>query len=238
MTTNILNIKSSAQGADAESIAQLRLWQLISPSLPIGGYAYSQGLEYAVEAGWVASEEEMLAWLEGMLGHIHRQLDLPVLARLYRAWCGDDIETVQHWNDYLLAARETSELALEDCQMGRALAVLLKDLGCKTPALLNKEQLTLAAALAAAAAEWSIPLPMLAQAYLWIWCENQVAAAIKLIPLGQTAGQRVLYNISALLADLVAQAMEVGDEEIGQSAMALAIASSRHETQYTRIFRS
>jgi urease accessory protein len=235
---SITNIKLATNNAGGDGIAQLRLWQLISPALPIGGYACSQGLEYAVEAGWVNNEKEMQAWIAGMLGHVHQQLDLPVLARLYRAWCTGDIETVQHWNDYLLAARETSELLQEDCQLGRALAVLLRDLDCKNLAVLNKDELALATALAAAAAEWGISINLLAQAYLWIWTENQIAAAIKLIPLGQTAGQRILYAISGLLSDVVAQALIVSDEEIGQSAMALAIASSRHESQHTRIFRS
>ncbi len=137
----------------ADSIAQFRLWQLISPALPIGGYAYSQGLEYAVESGWVRNEQDMQQWISGMLRHMHQQLDLPVLVRIYRAWCADDVATVQYWNDYLLAARETSELLQEDCQLGRALAVLLRDLECKNLAVLNKDELSLATALAAAGAE-------------------------------------------------------------------------------------
>ena len=235
---SITNIKPLTQDEHADSIAQFRLWQLISPALPIGGYAYSQGLEYAVESGWVRNEQDMQQWISGMLRHMHQQLDLPVLARIYRAWCADDVATAQYWNDYLLAARETSELLQEDCQLGRALAVLLRDLECKKLVVLNKDELSLATALAAAGAEWAIPVNRLAQAYLWIWVENQIAAAIKLIPLGQTAGQRILYATSDLLADVVTQSLEVCDDDIGQSAMALAIASARHETQYTRIFRS
>jgi urease accessory protein len=237
-TMSITNIKSLTQNEQADSIAQFRLWQLISPALPIGGYAYSQGLEYAVESGWVSNEQDMQQWIAGMLRNIHQQLDLPVLARIYRAWCADDVATVQYWNDYLLAARETSELLQEDRQLGRALAVLLRDLECKNLAVLNKDELSLATALAAAGVGWAIPVNMLAQAYLWIWVENQIAAAIKLIPLGQTAGQRILYAVSALFAGVVTQALAVDDDNIGQSAMALAIASARHETQHTRIFRS
>lgn len=238
MSMSITNINSLAQSGDEAGIVQLRLWQLLSPALPIGSYAYSQGLEYAVEAGWVKNEAQMQAWLAGMIGHMHQQLDLPVLARMHRAWCEGDVDTVHHWNEYLLAARETAELVQEDCQLGRALAVLLRDLNCVNVAALDKDELSLAAALAAAAAEWRIPIAMLAQAYLWMWTENQVAAAIKLIPLGQTAGQRILYAIAGLLPEVVTRALAVEDDDIGQSATALAIASARHETQYTRIFRS
>lgn len=238
-TTNmsITNIKSPAQ-KDESGIARLRLWQLLSPALPIGSYAYSQGLEYAVEAGWVKNETQMQTWLAGMISHMHQQLDLPVLVRMHRAWCDGDVDSVHHWNEFLLASRETAELVQEDCQLGRALAVLLRDLNCRNVAALDKDKLSLAAALAAAAAEWHIPIAMLAQAYLWMWTENQVAAAIKLIPLGQTAGQRILYVIAELLPEVVTRALAVGDADIGQSATALAIASARHETQYTRIFRS
>jgi len=221
-----------------DNLATVRLWQLISPALPIGSYAYSQGLEYAVESGWVQTEQAMLQWMTGIISHLHQQLDVPVLSRLYDAWMENDIETVSYWNGFLLACRETSELTQEDAQLGRALAVLLKDLGCQKPAPLDIDELSFVTAFAAAGVEWDISKPILAQAYVWIWIENQVAAAIKLIPLGQTAGQRILHACAENLAEVVCRALKVEDENIGQSAMALAIASANHENQYTRIFRS
>lgn len=235
---DITTIKPPANTNSPGNLAQFRLWQLLSPSLPIGNYAYSQGLEYAVETGWVRDENEMREWITGMVSNLHQQLDVPVLARLYRAWSAADIDSVMRWNEYLLATRETSELALEDCQLGRALCVLLKNLDCHNLSLLDGRDVSFACALAAAGAQWRIPLTQLAQAYIWMWLENQVAAAIKLVPLGQTAGQRILFQLSTLLDAVVEQALQVSDENIGQSAMALAIASARHETQYTRIFRS
>lgn len=220
------------------SLSQFRLWQLLSPALPIGGYAYSQGLEYAVDAGWIKTEQEMQAWLSSMITHLHVQLDLPVLMRMHQSWSDHDIASVLHWNEFLLASRETSELLLEDCQLGQALQVLLKSLNCKLAQPLERDEVSLAAAISAAAVEWNISVTDLAQAYLWIWLENQVAAAIKLIPLGQTAGQRILYAVAATLAATVDRATQVAGDDIGQSATGLAVASSRHENQYTRIFRS
>lgn len=233
-----MNIKPIPGVDKVNTLARFRLWQLISPALPIGGYAYSQGLEYVVEAGWIKTEQEMQDWLAGMISSLHVQLDLPVLIRMHHSWLVNDLNTVHHWNNFLLASRETSELVLEDCQLGRALVVLLKSLDCRLAPTLAQDEVTLASALSAAGAEWGIPVAELAQAYLWIWTENQVAAAIKLIPLGQTAGQKILYASAGILAEAVISAMQVADEDIGQAAMALAIASSRHETQYTRIFRS
>lgn len=224
--------------SNADSLTQFRLWQLISPSLPIGSYAYSQGLEYAVETGWVKNEKEMHDWITGIVSHMHQQLDVPVLTRLYKAWSDNDVATVEYWNAFLLASRESSEFMLEDVQLGRALTVLLKDLDCDRPALLEADELAFATALAAAGAQWQISLPMLAQAYIWMWIENQVSAAIKLVPLGQTAGQRILFSCAEKLAEVVELALQVEDDDIGQSAMALAIASACHEDQYTRIFRS
>jgi len=235
---DITNINQSSQQSSAESIARFRLWQLLSPSLPIGSYAYSQGLEYAVESGWVSNEKEMFQWLSGLISHQHQQLDIPVLARLYAAWSENNIEQIKRWNHYLLATRESSELTEEDRQLGRALNVLLKDLGLDQTLMNEMEELSFATALSYAGTQWDIPLKMLAQAYVWMWLENQVAAAIKLIPIGQTAGQRILRDVAEMLADVIDQALEVSEDDIGQSAMALGIASSRHETQYTRIFRS
>jgi urease accessory protein len=235
---SITTINTNKPDGNQVGIAQFRLWQLLSPALPIGSYAYSQGLEYAVEAGWVSNEAEMIAWVSGIITHMHRQLDIPVLARLYHAWQSMNEEQIIQWNNFLIASRETSELTQEDCQLGRALTVLLKDLGCKIPASLNQPELTFATALAAAGVQWDIALAELAKAYVWIWLESQVAASIKLIPLGQTAGQRILFKVVHLIDNVIEDALSIEDEDVGQSSMGLSIASARHETQYTRIFRS
>jgi urease accessory protein len=218
---------------------QLRLWQLVSPALPVGAYSYSQGLEMAVEAEWVRSEQEAFAWIGGQLRHMLGSLDLPVLLRMHAAWMNEDMQAVGHWNSWLLAAREAAELYAEDCQMGGSLKKLLPELGIVRarhwPA---EEKCSFALMFALAAAEWGIPAMDAAGGYAWAWCENQVAAAIKLIPLGQTAGQRTLLALAKLIPEVVADAARLQDEDIGQMAPAFAIACALHETQYTRLFRS
>lgn len=219
--------------------AQLRLWQLISPALPVGAYAYSAGLEYAVECGWIKNESDASEWIGGQMQHNLCTLDIPVLARLYKAWQTDEIDTVKTWNRFLLASRESHELRTEDIHLGAALAQLLPELDIKEALVWQTPQQTSYATLfALAAARWQIPLQDTAQGYLWAWGENQVAAAIKLIPLGQTAGQRIMSHMSQFLPKAVNRGLNLFDDDIGAMAPAVAIASAKHETQYSRLFRS
>jgi len=112
---------------------QLRLMQLISPTLPIGSFAYSQGLEYAVDAGWICNEEQTRQWINGQIRNTLSALDIPVMQRIYNAWQTKDYETVLYWNKWLLAAREAKELHDEDTQLGKALLRLVKGLDMKFP---------------------------------------------------------------------------------------------------------
>lgn len=233
------NTTMPTESASTPALAQLRLLQLVSPALPIGAFTYSQGLEWAVEAGWVTDDAGLSDWLTGLAEDGLCHVDLPVLARQYRAIVKHDWSSLSHWSHTLLACRETRELRDEENNRGRALISLLADLG-----LLDDEPdrrpfaLCQSAGFALAAVRWEIPLEQAALGYAWGWLENQVAAGVKLIPLGQTAGQRVTAELAEGLPAMVARGLDVGDEEIGASAPALAIASSRHETQYTRLFRS
>ena len=225
--------------SDAAAITELRLWQLISPALPVGAYAYSAGLEAAIEWGWVGDTASLEHWLTGQLDDGLAALDLPVLERLHGAWLDSDAAAVDSWTMFLLASRETAELRAEDIHIGRALARLLNDLGVTDAAALDRARsVTFATALGLAGAHWQIARRSLLQAYAWAWCENQVAAAVKLIPLGQSDGQRVLMQIADRLPETVAAAMTVDDAAIGATTPGLALASSWHETQYTRLFRS
>jgi urease accessory protein len=217
----------------------LQLLRLASPTLPVGAYAYSQGLEWAVEQGWVNDERSAADWISGVLGQGPAQLDVPVLVRLYRAWASDDLAQVHHWSRTLDAARESGELQAEARQLGESLAVLLTQLGIDAAQPWKEiEYAGFPTLFALAAFHFRVPLPETALGFLWAWCENQVAAAIKLVPLGQAAGQRIL---SALIEQLPAAAehgLALTDDEIGVLAPHLAIGSARHETQYTRLFRS
>jgi urease accessory protein len=215
----------------------LRLLQLVSPLLPIGAYAYSHGLEYAVAAGWVKNEGTARDWILGVMEQALVAWDVPVLARLYRGWQAQDADTVERWNAFLSAARESAELRAEDHHLGAALARLLTDQRIPEAKVMGLCT-CLATAFALAAVRWGIPLPIAVCGYLWSWCENQVAAAIKLIPLGQSAGQRVLAYAIARIPGAVDRGLGLSDEEIGLAVPGLALASALHETQYCRLFRS
>lgn len=221
------------------SPALLSLLRLTSSSLPIGSFAYSQGMEYAVERGWIADADTARDWIAGLLRHALRWQDLPLFARLYRAWQADDAVAVVRWNARVLAAREARELHAEEGNVGVALARLLADLGIARAAAAPGEHAPgYLAMFALACVEWRIPLSEAAGGLLWAWSQNQVAAAIKLVPLGQTAGQRILQELVALIPPVVQQALTVADDDIGYTAPGLALASARHEGQYTRLFLS
>ena len=224
---------------DTDPLAQLRLLQLTSPALPTGAFTYSQGLEWAVEAGWVSDTGTLADWLRGLIDDALGQFELPILVRLYRACTEDDPRTVEAWGQTLYAGRESRELRAEERNRARALISLLRDLGIDRA---DEWQTALghcqAAGFALAAAHWRIGLRDCLLGYAWGWLENQVAAAIKLVPLGQTDGQRVQLQLAELLPAVVEGALRVEDNVIGASAPGLALASARHENQYTRLFRS
>ena len=220
-------------------LALLRLLQLVSPGLPIGMYSYSQGLERAIDDGWVTTADEVHEWLEGLLEHGLTQIDLPVMMRLFDAWTLADNEAVVRWSKILTACRETSELRAEDRQTGQALARLLVALELDdAQAWLRKPEATFATLFSLAAVRWAVPKRQAAIGYLWSWLENQVLCAVKLVPLGQVAGQRLLIGLASRLPEQINRALLLADDEIGSSAFGLALASSRHETQYSRLFRS
>ncbi len=222
-----------------DKIALLRLMQLVSPALPIGAYAYSQGLEYAVQAGWVKDETTGQNWILGILEHSIGVLDLPIFARLYKAWQTKDIDQIRFWNDYLHACRESAEIQTEDCQLGVALARLLSDMEIADAEKWKSDRQTcLVTIFALAAVTWEIQLEDAAIGYLWAWTENQVLAAIKLVPLGQTSGPRILFHGGNLIPDIVRQGLSLEDDQIGNLMPAMAIGSALHETQYSRLFRS
>ena len=219
----------------------LHLMNLVSPALPIGAYAWSQGLEYAVEEGWVSDERSLLDWLEGVMTHSLCRLDVPVLLRCHQHWQSGNSGQFHHWNRLLLASRESKELWQEDTQTGAALLKLLQQLSCyeaaNTPIPID-EPISLAAAFAIAGHSQAIPPTETALGFIWSWAENQVAAAIKLIPLGQRSGQQTLQQLRAAIPDQLQCALLVEDDAIGSGLPGFALASVFHETQYCRLFRS
>ncbi len=218
---------------------QLRLMHLMSPSLPTGSFAYSQGLEWAVEAGWVTDMLSFEHWLTQILHHGMAYTDIPILKQIHAACRTDSLNDAGFWIDTLLALRETRELFEEEQTRGRALCAILArfhpDGFDKWADLLRTSQL---AGYAFAASRWNIPLKELACAYLWSWLENQVTAGIKLIPLGQSQGHELIFSLDHTIFQAADHGLALNEADIGASLPAVAIGSSRHETQYTRLFRS
>ena len=219
-----------------------RLLQLASPTLPVGAYSYSQGLEYAIEEGTVTDERSAQEWISDVLAFSLGSFEAPLLYRMSGALAGDDYAELAGLNTLFRSGRETAELRAETLQMGHALNALLKNLPtCSDQALVKLHgigALTYPAAYAFAAHQMGIDREAALVAYLWSWLENQVMAALKAVPLGQSAGQRILAHIGGDLPDIAQRATRLGDDELTNFAPGLAIASSRHETQYSRLFRS
>lgn len=215
----------------------VRLLHLASPTLPVGAFSYSQGLEAAVEAGIVRDAGTACAWIADMLALSMCALEAPVLVRLHAAWDARDIGAVGRWNDLLLASRETAELRAETVQMGYSLARLVPALGLGDE-LEQFDEPAYPTAFAYASARWGIALDAAVLAYIWSWLENQVLGALKALPLGQTAAQRMLIELGARLPDRVRSVIATADAELTNFTPGLALLSSRHETQYSRLFRS
>lgn len=222
------------------SLALARLLQLASPALPVGAYTYSQGLEWAVETGRVCDEATAREWIGGLLANAVGRFEAPLTASLQRAWMTADAREVERLNSEFLASRESSELRAETLQMGYSLRCLLQDLGSLSlpPACAALQEITFPAGWALAATAWAIDPEHSLTAYLWSWCENQVMAALKAVPLGQTAGQRLLLTFGERVPALALAALDLPEERWSNLAPGFALASSRHETQYARLFRS
>lgn len=217
--------------------ALLRLLQLSSAALPVGGYAFSQGMETAVEEGWLPDEEATERWLELQLQESLARVDLPLLMRLIRSVRIADVESLAYWNAYTLACRESAELRLAETAVGEALVRLLRQLQVPLPEPLPEET-GYVAAFAVAVAHWQLDSRAACLGFAWSWLENQVAAATKLVPLGQSSAQRLLDRLIGRVPAALDCAAEVVDEDVGASLPALAMASAWHESQYSRLFRS
>lgn len=217
----------------------LHLLHLASPALPVGAYAYSQAQEYAVESGFLPDAGAARDWIDGVMQHSLAGLDLPVLLRLHRAWLAAAMDEVHYWNGFLQACRESAEFELEDQQMGRALMRLLASLDIPEATQWPRQEGTcFATAFALAGAAWDVSGDDLLYGFCWSWLENQVAAATKLVPLGQTEAQQVLVALMPAVQTCCRRASLLRDEDIGAGLPGLAILSARHETQYSRLFRS
>ncbi len=221
-----------------DDLALLGLMQLVSPALPIGAFAWSQGLESAFELGWVTNEKQLGAWLEGVLEDGLTRCELPLLLRLQTAWANEDADRILHWNAWLHATRETAELSEEDIRLGSALVRLLTSLELMPKEGQMPDEPGYITAFAWVAHLRKVPMRQTLLGFAWAWMENQLAVACKAMPLGHTAAQRLTERLRPQLVDAVDQALKRLDKELGPILPGLALGSAHHETQYSRLFRS
>jgi urease accessory protein len=199
-----------------------------------------------VTLAWIRDEEQAAAWIVGQLRSQLGGLDLPVLVRLYAAWGdheGDDGDVAARaataWSKFLMASRPSAELQAEERHLGASLARVISGLGLpEAAAWVGREDVTYAAMFSLAARRWDVPVAAAAQGFVFAWAEQQTSAAVRLVPLGQSAGQRILAAAAAAIPDVVARALELSDDDVGAAAPRLAAGSAWHETQYSRLFRS
>ncbi len=225
-----------------EPLALVRLLQLASPALPIGAYSYSQGLEWMAESGSLCDGPAMQAWIDDLLHNVIATGEAPVLWRLLEAIDTGDHGAFAEWNGWFRSSREGAELRAETLQTGGSLVKLLADLrvldDAARAANAAADPVTLPAAFALAVRAWAIPHADAVTAYVWSWLENQVLAMLKAMAVGQVAGQRMLLTLGTTIPAIVVRSRAIADDDITSFAPGLALASARHETQYSRLFRS
>ncbi|HTJ55147.1 MAG TPA: urease accessory UreF family protein [Nitrosospira sp.] len=224
-----------------QSTTLLRLLQLASPSLPIGAYTYSQGLEASIEAGWVKDEESARTWITESLGVV-ADFEAPILWRLLKAFSARDAEAITCWTERFVAARDTAEFRAETIQMGYSLGKLVMDLkmGDETlrAMLASLSEIPLPTAFACAAEALAVPHESALLGMLFSLAENQVLVCVKSVPLGQLSGQRLLLSLHPIIESASLYARRLGDDELCNWAPGLSLLSMQHETQYSRIYRS
>jgi len=223
-----------------DSTHVLSILQLASPALPVGAYSYSEGLETLVENGMIENELSLKHWLEQELRYGAIRLEAAVMIRAHQYAMLGEIEALCYWNSWLSAARETEELRQQSWQMGRSLMRLLLELQPQLASVIDAvgTPCNFAIAFGIAAANWKIDLSNALLGYLHSWATNLITGGVKLIPLGQTAGQKLLLELQVNLSCATEEILALEDENLNSCGWGLGLASMAHEIQYTRLFRS
>lgn len=237
----VRRVRRPPPSASAHALLQL-MW-LASPALPVGGFSYSEGLEAAVEAGVVRDEAQAAAWLLDQLQLSLSRSDLAVVAKAFKAWGRGDLASIAELNAWVTTTRETAELRQQTEQMGRSMVEWLKNRGAAVDARVAALKAlapapTWPVAFALAAAQTGAPWRESLLSFAFGWAENMVQAALKAVPLGQNAGQRILAALADAIPGAVDRAAALLDSERQAFTPMLAILSAQHEAQYSRLFRS
>ncbi|GKS69286.1 urease accessory protein [Nitrosomonas sp. PY1] len=224
-----------------QSTLLLRLLQLASPSLPIGAYTYSQGLESAIEKGFVHHEQSAREWITESL-NIIGDFEAPIAWRLMQAFSRRDSEAIIYWTECFIAARDTSEFRAETIQMGYSLSKLITDLKIADKSLqsilLHQSEIPLPTAFAYATEALGVPHEAALLGMLFSLVENQVLVCVKSVPLGQVSGQNLLFSLHPIIESIAQHAQQLEDDELSNWAPGLSLLSMQHEMQYSRVYRS
>lgn len=225
-----------------QAAALIHLLQLASPSLPVGAYSYSQGLEAAIENGMVNDAASARRWIVEQLQQVVAYFEAPILWRLLQAFAARNQQAVSDWTERFIAARDTAEFRAETIQMGYSLGKLVADLQIADAVLLailqSQPEIPLPTALACAAVALDVPHDAALLGMLFSWAENQVLVCVKSVPLGQVAGQRLLLSLRPELEAAAQQAQQLADDELSNWSPGLSLLSMQHEVQYSRLYRS
>jgi urease accessory protein len=225
-----------------QSASLLHLLQLASPSLPVGAYSYSQGLETAMASGFVHDEQSARAWIVDMLDEIVARFEAPLTWRLIQAFDARDADAVAQWTAMFLASRDSAEFRAETVQMGYSLAKLIGELAPEDTELLNllqaQAEIPFPTALSAATVALKVPAESALLGMLFSWAENQVLACVKSVPLGQVSGQRLLLSLTEAIEAAAVTARTLADDELSNWSPGLSLLSMQHEVQYSRLYRS
>jgi urease accessory protein len=218
-------------------LERLHLLQLVSPALPVGAFSYSEGLEVLQQRGLLAGGEPLLAWLQAELEAGVVAVETAALAPLtaaLRRRAGAELAELDGW---LLAQREAPELRAQQRQMGQSLLQLLADLGWPLPLPLPLA-LGWPGAFAWAALCLEIAAPAVQEAYLYGWAANQISAAVRLIPLGPTEGQRLQLQLAPVLAQRAQELAAADPRSLWSGGVGAGLAQLEHAALYSRLFRS
>ena len=224
--------------AQASAASLLQLIWLASPALPVGGFSYSEGLEAAVELAGVGTEEAAGQWLSDQLHLSLARGDLAVVAQAIGAWRAGDRARIAELNAWVLQTRESAEFLLQTVQMGHSFVEWLKLHHADAAGIFSETAASYPVAFAFATERAGASVRDGCLAFAFGWAENMVGAAVKAVPLGQSAGQRMLGRLAAEIPDAVERAMALSDDERQAFSPMLAVLSAQHEIQYSRLFRS
>jgi len=240
-----MRIDAHSPRGDAGEAGLLLLQAWLSPAFPVGGYSYSHGLEYAVEAHALHDRRELQDWIEGILRFGAGRNDALLIREIHRSVTAQELERCEQIAAFAGAFRGTAELALEASAQGaaflKALAAGWPDLAATAPLAgwaKTAQRPVYAIAFGAAAAVAGIDARLAMVSYLHAFCSNLVSAALRLMPIGQSDGLVCLANLSKQLPPLLDALELVPFDDIGSAALMVDFCSARHETQYTRLFRS